>query len=229
MIPSPTPIRIAVFDDRPLIVMGLTRVFQYHDEMVLVGAAANAADFQTILDRIACDVAILGVWHPAQAGLQLLGDILARWPKLLVLILCAYPSQEVTAAALRLGASGGLTDFSSPAQILDAIRTVAAGRPYVDSSTTTALITALRGKDPASEKNLSRRQMQILRLYASGKTVTEIAGLTGLSVRTVSTYKARMLEKLQLSSNAHLIAYAIGNKLIGDTFHPVSGPKADRR
>ena len=195
---------------------GLEQAIREDSGLVHAGSASARTDFLAILQRHACDLAIVGVSHPGQAGLLLLQDVLALHPALAVLALCMLPCEKSGAAAIRAGALGCLTDRASPEEILMAVRTAAQGTPYVSPATAKALISALR--DPASspEKMLSHRQMQVLRLYASGKTVTEIAGLTGLSVRTVSTYKARMLEKLQFSSNAELIAYAIGNSLVGD-------------
>ena len=207
-------IHVAVFDERPIFLLGLEQAIRKDPGMVLVASAPRRADFLSNLEHHACGLAVVGVSHPEQVGMAILKDIAAKYPGVGVLALCMFPWQELTVAVIRAGASGCLADDSPLEEVLTAIRSVAHGQPYFAPSTSATLVTALRGLESAAEPTLSQRQRQVLRLYAGGKTITEIAGITGLSVRTVSTYKARILQKLQLSSNAELIAYAIRNSFL---------------
>ena len=206
-------IDIAIFDERPLILAGLEWVISNDGGMMLVGSARHHADFRVLMDQHSCSVAVVGLSHREDAGLQLLEELRGRDSAPQILAVCMFPWEDLTAGAIRAGASGCVTDHSSLEEILTAIRELAEGRPYFSPSTAASLVMALRDREAAAP-DLSPRQTQVLRLFASGKTITDIAEMANLSVRTVSTYKTRIMQKLKCCTNAELIAYAIRNNFV---------------
>ena len=184
-------------------------------DMKPVVEAANAKELLAGLSQQPCDVLIVDIEMPDRSGLDVLQDVWRQQPAIRVLVLSVYPPSQFAARAIRAGVSGYLTKESAPEELVQAIRTAAAGRRHINPAVADALALAVQTEgNPSAEDVLSPREMQVLRLYASGKTVSEIAYSIGLSIRTVSTYKSRVLEKLQIANNADLIAYAIRNGLI---------------
>lgn len=210
-----TVIRVAIADDHPIVRRGLLDMIALEPDMKPVVEAATAKELLEGLAQHRCDVAIVDIQMPDRSGLEVLEDIWRMQPAIRVLVLSVYPASQFAARAIRAGASGYLTKESAPEELVRAIRTTAAGRRHINPAAAEALASAVQTEGrPSAEDALSPREIQVLRLYASGKTVSEIAFSLGLSLRTVSTYKSRVLEKLGLSNNADLIAYAIRNGMI---------------
>jgi DNA-binding NarL/FixJ family response regulator len=152
---------------------------------------------------------------PGKSGLEVLKELKIASPKIPVLILSIYPEEQYAIRALRAGASGYLTKASAPEELISAIRKVSRGGKYIGSSLAEKLAYELDGDSgKAPHETLSDREYQILLMIASGKTVSDIAEEMCLSVKTVSTYRSRILDKMKLKNNAELTTYAIRNKLV---------------
>jgi len=216
------PIRVLIADDHPVVRRGLAQMVKAEADMELAGECSTAAEVMDSVISSRCDVLILDVALPDGNGIELLAALKERRPSLPVLILSIYPPEQFAARAVRAGASGYLTKESATEELIQAIRTVHTGRRYLTQETADALAEAVRSQ-PAVEPGielLSMREREVLKRYASGRTVTEISDEMQVSVRTVSTYKTRILEKLNLNSNADLIAWAIRNDLTGQRADP---------
>jgi len=158
---------------------------------------------------------LLDISMPGKSGIEVLKQIKQEAPKLPVLILSIYPEEQYAVRLIKAGAACYLSKESAPEQLVKAIRTVAEGKRFISPSVAELLANELgRDSDQPPHQALSDREFQILRLIASGKTVSEIADLLALSVKTVSTYRTRLLDKMHLKNNAELTHYAIRNALI---------------
>lgn len=208
-------IRLLVADDHPVVRAGLKRLLGEHPDMLVVAEATDAEEVLNALDKISIDVVLLDVSMPGPGFLETLKEIKSRHPRGSVLVLSIYPEEQYALRAIKAGASGYLTKNSSPEELVEAIRRCAHGGRYVTHALADKLVRALGGdwKQP-DHTSLSDREFQILRLSASGKSVKEMAAQLSLSPKTVSTYRTRIREKLNLSSNAETIRYAIEHKLI---------------
>jgi DNA-binding NarL/FixJ family response regulator len=208
-------IRVLVADDHTIVRRGLKEVLSESSEIVVAGEAGNA---QEVLDKVRnghWDAVILDINLPGCQGLDLLAEIRRERKDLPVLILTVYPEDQYAVRALRLGASGYLTKSSAPEQLVEAVRKIARGGRYVSPALADLLAVAVGpGSALAPHESLSEREFQTLRLIASGRTVSQIADSLHLSVKTVSTYRARVLEKMGMSTNAELTHYAVKNHLV---------------
>ena len=178
----------------------------------------EAADDPEALQRIAqggYDVVVLDLGLPGRSGLETLTEIRRRYPTLPVLILTAYAEKQFALRALKAGANGYLTKTSSPGLLVHAIRQVASGRRYIGPEIAEMLAAALSGGSmDAPHEALSDRELGVMRAIASGKTVSDIARDLSLSVKTISTYRARALEKMSMRNNAEFTHYAIKSGLV---------------
>jgi DNA-binding NarL/FixJ family response regulator len=207
-------IRVAIADDHAVVRQGLKQIIQDNGGRIVVEAATG---FEALagIGKQPCDVVVLDVSLPGKSGLDVLRDLKQSQPKLPVLMLSMYPEDQFAVRALRMGASGYITKDSAPEELMAAIRKVISGGKYISPSMAEQLAETLTsdGDGPPHEA-LSDREYQVLRLIASGKSVSEIAELLALSVKTISTYRTRILEKMRLKNNAELIQYAIRNRLV---------------
>jgi two-component system invasion response regulator UvrY len=208
-------IRILIADDHPIVRAGLKQVIADAPDMTV---AAEAADGHEVLAKVReaeFNVVLLDLSIPGLSGLDVLKQLKSEKPGLRVLVLSVHPEEQYAVRVLRAGASGYVTKASAPEQLIAAIRKVHQGRKYVSASLAERLAQQL---DPESatlpHESLSDREYQVLCLLASGKTVTEIGAELALSVKTVSTYRSRILEKMAMKSNAELTHYAIQNRLV---------------
>jgi len=180
--------------------------------------ADEAGDGQGVLDLVArntYDVVLLDISMPNGGGLDILKQLRTMKPKLAILVLSMHPEEQYATRALKLGASGYLTKESATDELVGAIRKVSQGRKYVSSSLAEKLAFQLEtDTEQLPHETLSHREYQIMCLIASGKTVTEVATELSLSVKTISTYRSRILEKMNMNNNAQLISYAIRNGLV---------------
>ncbi len=208
-------IRIGVADDHPIVREGLKQIIAKTTDLTVV---MEAADGQEVLDRLrknTVDVLLLDISMPVRNGVDILKQLRTKWPKLPVLILSAHPETKYAVRVFKLGASGYLTKEGAPKELIGAIRTVLSGKRYVSNALAQHLAMSLDSdvEKPLYE-NLSHRELEVLCLIAAGKPLTDIANNLFLSVKTISTYRTRILEKLHMTSNADLIRYAIQKELI---------------
>ncbi len=208
-------IRALIADDHAVVRQGLKQILGDTPEMVVAGEATNG---QEVLDQVraeAWDVVVLDISMPDRSGLDILKQLRSERPKLPVLVLSMHSEDQYAMRVLKAGASGYLTKDSAPDELVKAIRKVVSGGRYVSSFLAEKLAFEI-GTDSSRlpHETLSDREFQVLRLIAAGESVTEIAAELYLSVKTVSTYRARMLEKMNLTTTAELIHYAMQNHLI---------------
>ncbi len=208
-------IKILIADDHPVVREGLKQVIAKTSDLAVAG---EATDGQEVLDKLRVepwDMVLLDITMPGKNGIEILMEIKKEYPRLPVLMLSVHPEEQYAVWSLKAGASGYITKSSAPEQLIVAIRKIMAGGRYVSPSFAEHLLSYL---DPKSEKppheQLSEREFQVLCRLASGRTVKDIAQELSLSVQTISTYRARVLTKLNMKSNAELAHYAIRNNLV---------------
>jgi len=208
-------IRILIADDHPIVRAGLRQIVLEAADMVV---AAEANDGHEVLAKVRqqeFDVVLLDLTIPGLSGLDVLKQLKGEKPNLRVLILSVHPEDQYAVRVLRAGAWGYVTKASAPEQLIAAIRKVHDGRRYVSPMLAERLAEYLEpGAAVMPHESLSDREYQVLCLLASGKTVTEISEALALSVKTVSTYRSRILEKMGMRTNAELTHYAIQNRLV---------------
>jgi two-component system, NarL family, invasion response regulator UvrY len=211
----PFMIRIAIVDDHALVRAGLRQFFADQIDFAVVAEAANGREAMDIVRAGEVDVVVLDIGMPGQSGVDTLAAIRARAPDLPVLILSGYAEEQYATTLLRQGASGYLNKDCDPEEIVRAIRTVARGRRYITAGVAERLAEGLRaGGDLPLHEQLSERELQVFLRLAKGETVGHVAEGMSLSVKTVSTYRTRVMEKMQLASNSDLTYYALKNGLI---------------
>jgi DNA-binding NarL/FixJ family response regulator len=207
--------RILVGDDHPLIRKGLAQLIKEEFPQAVIGETGNGHDVLEAVRKEKWDTVILDINLPDKNGLDVLKEARVLCPQLSVLILSQYAEEEYAVRALKAGARGYLSKDAVAAELVAAIRKIRQGNRYVSASLAERLTDHLTDQPglPLHEA-LSDREYQVLRLIGQGKTVTEIADRLSLSVKTVSTYRARLLEKLRIKTTASLIRYAVEHKLL---------------
>ncbi len=207
-------IDILIADDHAVVRAGLRQIIDGVSDMVVAEEAAGAIEALDKIRKKRYSVVVLDISMPDKSGLDVLKEIRIGHPKLPVLMLSMYPEDQYAMRALRSGASGYLTKDSTSEELVTAIRTVAAGRKYISPNLAERLALNLDAdmkKEP--HEILSDREYQVLCTIASGNSVSQVADRLSLSVKTISTYRSRILEKMQLRNNAELTNYAIRNNL----------------
>ena len=208
-------IRIAIADDHAIVRQGLRQILAAHGDFEVIGEAANHGEVMQLLRKETFDVLLLDIAMPGKNGIDTLKQVRVEKPKLPVLVLSMYPEDQYAFRALKAGASGYLTKMTAADQLVDAIRTITRGRKYITPELGMSLAESIhRDSDAPAHTLLSDREFQTLRLIASGKTLTQIGQTLALSPKTVSVYRARLLEKLGMQSNAELTRYAFENGLV---------------
>jgi DNA-binding NarL/FixJ family response regulator len=208
-------IRILIADDHPIVRAGFKQVLSDTPDLVVADEAGNGEDVLQYLKKKKYDVVLLDISMPGKSGLEILKELKTDYPQLPVLILSIYPEEQYAIRALRAGASGYLTKASAPNELISAIRKISAGGRYISASLAEKLATYLNADMTKSpHETLSDREHQVMRLIASGKTVSQIAESLNLSVKTISTYRAHVLEKMKMKNNAEITLYAVQNKLV---------------
>jgi two-component system invasion response regulator UvrY len=208
-------IRVLIVDDHPIVRAGLRRIAEDDKAIAVTGEASNGQDALDALRQTVADVVLLDVSMPGAPFTETLRRLREEHPTVRVLVLSAHPEDQWAVRALRGGASGYLTKDHSPDQLLDAIRRVHRGGRYV-TSTLAERLAAQLGRDfvGAPHEQLSDREFDVLRSLGAGHTVKEVAEMLGLSPKTVSTYRTRLMEKMRLATNADLVQYVAANGLI---------------
>lgn len=207
--------RVLIADDHPLVRQGLRQVLDAADDLTVAGEAKDGNDAMALAGSVAWDVAVVDYNMPGKGGVELVKELRRRFPERPVLVLSMYPEDRYALRLLRAGAAGYLNKESAPEELVGALRKVAAGGRYVSAALGEKLALAVSGGDeaPLYEK-LSDREYQIMWLLASGKTVGDIARQLFLSPNTVSTYRTRILKKINVRNNAELMRYAIRHQLV---------------
>ncbi|MDD2671711.1 MAG: response regulator transcription factor [Syntrophales bacterium] len=208
-------IKILIADDHPIVRQGLKQILAEESDMGEFGEAQNSQEVMDLIRKKEWDIVILDITMPGRGGLEILKEIRSERPKLPVLILSIHPEDQYAVRALKAGAAGYMTKESAPDDLIKAIRKVLKGGKYISPTLAESLALFLERDDRKSpHEKLSDREYQVMCMIAEGKKVKEIADTLALSVKTISTYRARILEKMRMRSNADLIHYAIQNKLI---------------
>jgi DNA-binding NarL/FixJ family response regulator len=209
-------LRALLIDDHVLIRTGLKQIIQAeYGKNVIFGEAQNSPEAIEQVTKSKWDVAVLDINLPGRSGLLILDDIRAINPKLPVLILTACSEEEFAVRVLKAGAAGFIPKESTHLELIQAIKTVLVGGKHVTNSAAQMLISQLHGKsDQDPHQKLSDREYQVMCLLGKGRTPTEIAKELTLSVKTVSTYRTRILEKLNLTTNAQIVHYAVKKGLV---------------
>jgi DNA-binding NarL/FixJ family response regulator len=203
--------RILLIDDHPIVRLGVRRILMEHFNPVFIGEAGDAESGATQALDEPWDVVILDITMPGAVGLDVLKHIREQRPELPILVLSIHPANQFARRALSAGASGYLTKDSATSELVGAIEDVRHGRRYVSDAVKATMGSA---RAIATHETLSDREYQALRMLGSGRTVSEISEELGLSVKTVSTYRARVLQKLGMRTNAELMRYAMENGLL---------------
>ena len=209
-------VKILIADDHPIVREGYKKILMDTPDMQVVDEAGNGQEVLNLVRKKDYDLILLDISLPGRNGLEVLKDIKDEKPKLPVMILSIYPEEQYAVRAFRAGASGYLTKASAPNELISAIRKISQGGRYISSSMAEKLTYYFDSDSvrPPHEK-LSDREYQVMLMIASGKTVKEIGEELFLSVKTISTYRTHILEKMNLKNNAEITLYAIQNKLVG--------------
>ncbi len=209
-------IRILLADDHQLVRDGLKRILGAASDLEVAGEAASGDEALALVKMNDYDLALLDMSMPGLAGIALIKRLHAEKPKLRILVLSMHGEDQYASRALKAGASGYLTKDSASAQLVGAIRKVAAGGVHISDAVAASLVSAVAGGDAPPHAALSDREFEVFKLLAAGRAPTEIAAQMHLSVKTVSTHKARILQKLNLGGTAELVRYALEHGLLKD-------------
>jgi two-component system, NarL family, invasion response regulator UvrY len=208
-------IKILIADDHPIVRQGLRQILADIPDMEVAGEAANA---QETLDQVRVggwDVLVLDITMPDRSGFDILKELKLEQPQLPVLVLSIHAEEQLAVRVLKAGASGYLTKENAPNELVKAICKVVSGGKYISPALAESLAFGLEADSTRlRHETLSDREFQVAQMIASGKTLAEIAQELSLSAKTVSTYRTRLLEKMNLTTNAEIIRYALENGLI---------------
>lgn len=209
-------IRVLVADDHAIVREGLKQILTKSGDLEVAGEAANGNDVLKMVREQEWDVLVTDMSMPGRNGLELIKLVKSARPKLPVLVLSMYGEEQFAVRSIRAGASGYLNKESASDQLVNAIRKIAGGGVYASPAVAEALLRNVRDGDAAHKQPhelLSDRELQVLQLITAGQSVTEIADALSLSPKTVSTHKARLMEKMQMTNQAELIRYAMAHGL----------------
>ncbi len=208
-------INILVADDHAVVRQGVKQILADVSDMAVKDESQNGSETLEKVLQNDYDVVLLDISMPGRSGLEVLEDIKNQRPKLAVLILSMHPEEQYAVRALRAGASGYLTKASAPHELIGAIRKVAGGGKYVTSSLAEKLADEMEiDTEKLPHERLSNREHQVMLMLAGGKSVSDLADELCLSVKTISTYRTRVMSKMGMKKNAELTLYAVHNKLI---------------
>jgi DNA-binding NarL/FixJ family response regulator len=206
--------KILLADDHAVVRHGLRQILTDAFKRATYGEARNAQEALDLVWKQEWDVVVLDITMPGRSGLDVLREIKQSKPRLPVLVLSMHPENQFAVRVLKCGASGYMNKESAPSELVGAVKKVLAGGRYVSNALAENLAASLSAGQKAPQENLSDREFQVLRLIASGKMATDIARELSLSVKTISTYRARILEKMGMKNNAELMHYAIQHRLV---------------
>ena len=208
-------IKLVIADDHPIVRQGLRRIVSENADMAVVAEASSGDEVLVILGEAEADVLLLDISMPGPPFLDLLRRVREEWPRLGVLVLSAHSEDQYAVRALKAGAGGYLTKERSPDELANAVRRIFRGGRYITSSVAEKLALALDStREGSAHESLSDREYRVLCMLGAGQSVKEIAAALSLSPKTVSTYRARLLKKLELETTAELIRYAVEHDLL---------------
>jgi len=208
-------IRIVVADDHTIVREGLKQLLTAAGDLEVVAEAQNGFEVMDRIRALDFDVLLLDMSMPGKSGIELIKQVHAEKPRLRILILSMHEEHQYAVRAIRAGAAGYLTKEGASAQLVSAIRRVAGGGAYISADVAEQLaLGAMPGAKGPPHSTLSDREFQIFRMIAEGKSVSDIAERLNLSVKTVSTHKANILQKMNMSTQAELIRYALTHRLV---------------
>jgi DNA-binding NarL/FixJ family response regulator len=208
-------LRFLIADDHAVVRQGLKQILLEEFPDASFGEATNGAEILGLLKQQEWDVVTLDISLPGRSGLEVLKEAREKRPHLKVLVLSMHPEEQYAVRALKAGAAGYLTKQTAPEELVNAVKKILSGGKYVSAALAEKLASALGApSDRPPHETLSDREYQVFCLIASGKTTGQIAEELNLSVQTISTYRARVLEKMAMSTNAELTRYAIQNGLV---------------
>ncbi|MBI1823832.1 MAG: response regulator transcription factor [Nitrospirae bacterium] len=208
-------INILIADDHAVVRQGIKNILQTTSDLKVAGEAGNGQEVMKQVRSQSWNVVVLDMAMPGKTGLDLLKEIKGEQPDLPVLVLSMHSEDQYAVRLLRAGASGYMTKESAPDDLINAIRKVAGGGKYISSCLAEQLVQDLRlDSEKPFHELLSDREYQVMCLIAEGKSIKQIAEQMVLSIKTVSTYRSRILEKMKMKTNADLIQYGIRNKLV---------------
>jgi two-component system invasion response regulator UvrY len=208
-------IRILLVDDHAMFREGLKQILAKHSDIRVIDEAGNGQEVIAKVLQHKLDVILLDISLPGRSGPDLLGEIKKIKPELAILVLSMHPEDQYAVRLMKAGALGYITKESAPEELISAIRKVATGRHYISSTLAEEMAVALETDMPKfPHSTLSNREFEVMRMLASGKTLKDIAGELLISEKTVTTYRARILEKMKLHNNVELTLYAIEHKLL---------------
>lgn len=207
-------IRVLLADDHSIVRAGLRRLIEESSDIRVIAEASDGHEAIQKVQAFLPDVTVVDISMPGMDGLEVIHQIHGHQPKLPILVLTMHEEEQYLIRALNVGASGYVTKRSAPEKLLEAIRKVHSGGRFLSDSAAETLATRLLRGSPSPLDDLSNREIQVLRGLAMGKTNREIADAYGISVKTVDTYRLRLLAKLNLRNNAELSRFAIQNRLV---------------
>lgn len=208
-------IKVLIADDHTIVRRGIMQIIDEAPEIVTAGEASSGSEVLQAVREGYYDVLLLDINLPDRSGLEILKHLLMIKPALNVLMLSIYPEEQYAVRALKAGAKGYLTKESAPDELIADIRKVSQGWKYVTSSLAERLASELVGDvERKPHETLSDREFQVLRMLATGKAVTKIAAELSLSAKTISTYRTRILENLDLKNTVEIVRYAIQHGLV---------------
>ena len=208
-------IKILIADDHPIVRQGLKQIISEYPDMTVADEAGNGKEVLSKVAKKDYDIVLLDISMPGRNGLDILKELKTKKPKLPVLVLSIYPEDQYAVRVLKLGAAGYLTKESVPEELVAAIRKVARGRKYVSNYLAEKLASDLEiNAEKPLHENLSDREYQVMFMIASGKRLKEISEELSLSIKTISTYRSRIMDKMKMRNNAELIRYALQNNLV---------------
>ncbi len=207
-------IKVLIADDHPLFRQGLKHTFSETDDIEVLDEVENGDDLLTKVQKNDFDLVLLDIAMPGKNGLEVMKELHTSHSKLPILVLSVYPEEQYAVRYLKAGASGYLTKESAPDQLLAAVRKVAGGGKFASPEITEKLAFHYSDSNKLPHESLSDREYQVFCMIADGQSLTEIGNKLSLSVKTISTHRSRILEKMQLKRNSELIHYAINHKLL---------------
>ena len=214
-------IRVVIADDHTIVREGLKQLLAAASDLEVVGEARDGFEALKLVRETDFDLLLLDLSMPGRSGMELIRQVKSEKPKLRVVVLSMHAEHQYAVRAVRAGASGYLTKDSAATQLVAAIRKVAGGGAFISAEVAEQLaLSAMPHAEGPPHASLSDREYQVFQLLVAGKSVSDIAAELNLSVKTVSTHKARLMEKMGLANQTELVHYAIKHRLAGDSLTP---------
>ncbi|MCP4726610.1 MAG: response regulator transcription factor [bacterium] len=206
---------VLLADDHKIVRKGLKAIIEKHSDFIVAGEASNGQEALNMCFETEYDIIVLDISMPGRDGLDILAELRKTFKNIRVLMLSMYPEEQFAVRAFKAGASGYLNKDSAPDELIDALIKISQGGKYISLAIAEKLAFDMdRFSDKAPHESLSDREFQVLCLIAQGMTVTDIGGKLSLSVKTISTYRANILEKMRMKTNAELTLYAVKSNLV---------------